>query len=438
MLTPGTDEKQPRKSRPKIAFFGYPDIFEDFYPHYGVDQQSFARDWACTGNHAFVAVLQASIGDVIWYEHSLKPTVPESTHRVTGNRVCILPSSLPHQCLWRLFYLPRCAWRWRGLYRGYATLASYLAPLSLPTLRAILRQRPDYIFTQDYCSGRFDVLLLIAKWLQIPLFAYHAGSTPERYLGSWLRRVTLPRSNKILASNRNEASMLATRYRLTADQLEVILTPINTELLRPIEREAACATLNLPPQRRYLLYIGRLLDPIKRVSSLIREFSKLIDQYEDVDLLIAGTGPDEAALKQQAGNTPAGRIRFWGWINDEPEKCALYNSAECLILPSLREGFPTVVGESLACGTPVLGTKLDGIVELIRPGLNGWLIDKGDDIALRQTIESVLQTPEQTRSLRQAARNTAEARLSPDAIADQLRHCFSNSNKLPQENSPLI
>ena len=54
--------------RPRIAFFGYHDVFEDFYPHYGVTQQAFATSWAGSGNHAFVSVLQREVGDVVWYE----------------------------------------------------------------------------------------------------------------------------------------------------------------------------------------------------------------------------------------------------------------------------------------------------------------------------------------------------------------------------------
>jgi hypothetical protein len=59
MSTPGPRE------RPLIAFFDYPDVFEDFYPHYGVDQYNFATRWAATGSHAFLSLLQHEVGDVI-------------------------------------------------------------------------------------------------------------------------------------------------------------------------------------------------------------------------------------------------------------------------------------------------------------------------------------------------------------------------------------
>src|SRR3954454_18468447 len=89
--------------RLRIAFFDYPDVFEDFYPHYGVDQQAFATRWAATGNHAFVGLLQREVGDVTWYALSLEPQIAEATHEVTGARVRVLRSSAAHRALWRGF-----------------------------------------------------------------------------------------------------------------------------------------------------------------------------------------------------------------------------------------------------------------------------------------------------------------------------------------------
>ena len=167
--------------RPHVAFFDYPDVFEDFYPHYGVDQDAFATRFAGTGNHAFVSLLQREIADVVWYEFAIRPALEEARHEVVGCRVRMLRSSWAHRLLWRAFYLPKMAWRWRGAYRAYATVASYLAPLSFAFFRALTRDRPDVILAQSYASGRFDLLLLVSRLLRVPLIAYHAGGRPEQY-----------------------------------------------------------------------------------------------------------------------------------------------------------------------------------------------------------------------------------------------------------------
>jgi glycosyltransferase involved in cell wall biosynthesis len=410
--------------RPSIAFFGYPDVFEDFYPHYGVDQKSFATEWASTGNHAFVSILQKEVGDVTWFEFARRPQLDEARHKVTGCLVKFFRSSVLHRWLWALFYLPKPAWRWRRFYRQYATLASYLPFFSIRFLRDFSRNPPDVIFSQDYCSGRFDVLLLLARWLDVPLIAYHAGSQPERYLGRSIRRRTLPEVDRLLASNQGEVQRLADGFRVPREKLEVVLTPVDTDAFRPMDRREACRARALDHARRYLLFVGRLDDPIKRISNIIECFGAALETHPDVDLLIAGTGPDEESLRKVADGRAPNRVRFLGWVAGDREKAELYSVAECLLLPSLREGFPTVVAESMACGCPVLGSRLDGIAELVRPGQTGWLVEPGDDDELTAAIFDVLGDREAARMMRERVRSVAEQRVSPRAVARQLEKYF--------------
>jgi len=413
-----------RAGRPLIAFFDYPDVFEDFYPHYGVDQRSFATRWAGTGNHAFLSLLQREVGDVVWYAFSLTPELDEARHEVVGCRVQMLRSSWLHRRLWRLFYLPRMAWRWQGAYRAYATAASYLALASWPFLRALSRDPPDVLFVQDYATGRFDTLLLIARSLGVPLIAYHSGSAPERYTGRFAKRWTIRHADRLIVSSRDELEMLSRRYRVPRERLALILTPIDTESFRPMERGAACRAAGLDPARRVLLSVGRLDDGVKRVSALIRLFAALAGRHPDVDLVIAGAGPDAAMLRALAESCAPGRVRFVGWVDAE-RLAPLYAAAECLVLPSLSEGFPTVVGEAMACGLPVVASRVGGVAELVAEGRTGWLVPPGDDHALWSALSSALADPALIASMRSRSRETAMCRVSPGVVGAQLRECFS-------------
>ena len=181
----------------------------------------------------------------------------------------------------------------------------------------------------------------------------------------------------------------------------------------------------LDPDRRYVLFVGRLDDSVKRVSALIRSFAGLAPVHPDVDLLVAGEGPDGQGLRRLAAELAPGRVRFLGWITGAEPLAALYNSAECLVLPSRSEGFPTVVGEAMACGTPVLASSVGGVGELVVDGLTGWLFPPGDDAALGARLSFALTYPDVTARMRPAARRIAEARVSPAAVAVELRRCFS-------------
>lgn len=317
------------------------------------------------------------------------------------------------------------AWRWRFAYRAYATVASYIALVSRSFIRALKHDRPDIFFVQDYATGRFDMLLLIARILGVPLIAYHSGSVPEGYVGRVAKHWTIPRADNLIVSSQAEADMLTRRYCVPRDRITVILTPIDTNIYYPMDRKAACKAAGLNPEWRYLLFMGRLDDNVKRVSALIRAFATLATKHRDVDLLIAGDGPDREKLQRLAAEYVPDRIRFLGWISGVEAKAQLYNVAECLVLPSRREGFPTVVGEAMYCGTPVLASQVGGISELVVEDQTGWLIPPGDDEALAVRLAFILAHPEVVASMRQLARQMAESRVSQASIAAELRKCFS-------------
>ncbi len=414
-----------QRERPLIAFFDYADVFEDFYPHYGVDQLTFATRWAGSGNHAFVAALQRDVGDVIWYALSLAPELAEARHEVVGCGVKFLPSSRLHRWLWRAFYLPRASWRWRRAYREYATIASYVAPASLALIQALRRDRPNVFFVQSYSSGRFDVLLLLARLLRVPMIAYHAGGRHEGHLGRRARRWTIPQVDRLIVSGHDELEVLVERFGVSRDRVSVILTPIDVVAFRPMERLAALQAAGLDTGRRYLLFVGRLNDEVKRISAIIRTFADLQAAHPDVDLLIVGDGPDGAKLRSQAARYAPDRVRFLGWVSGAEAQAPLYSAAECLVLPSWREGFPTVVGEAMACGTPVLASQVGGVGELVIDGETGWLVAPGDDEALRTSLAFVLSHPDAVRSMRSRVRAQAEARVAQDVVGAALRECFA-------------
>ena len=415
--------------RRRVAFLEHANVFEDFYPHYGVTQEQFAAIWHGSGNHALVRQIQQDIADVTWYEFSLQPTAADGIHGWTGSRVRFLKSPLLHRLLWRMFYLSPQAWRWRGYYRQFSTLASYVGTLSFALFRALLRDQPHTIFCQDYATGRFDVLLVLARMMGLRIVAYHAGSTPAHYLGKGLRRLTLRHADQLLVSSQRELEWLVTEFKVPRERLQILLAPIDTEAFAPTEREAACAQANLDPSRRYLLYVGRLEDRIKRVGLLLRTFAEVAAEHADVDLLIVGDGSDRAALEGEAAASGPGRVHFLGWRSGAAALAPLYNAAECTVLISRSEGFPMVVGESMACGTPLIATDVGGISELVEHERTGWLIapesDDSVSAALRTALTHALTSPAVLTGMRSHARERAMAAVSRTSVVSQLRKALA-------------
>ena len=421
------DVYQPNGRRLHIAFFDYPDVFEDFYPHYGVTQEAFAKTWHNTANHARLKIVQEEIGDVTWYAMSRKPIFKEeTTHEYVGCKVKFLPSSWLHRQLWKLFYFKIKSWKFRNRwYRTYATLASYFAIFSWQLFKTLRKDKPDVIFSQDYCSGRFDSLHFFAWCLRIPLVAVHTGST-GKYMGSFVKRVTIPKTDWIFISGKREEIFLEKKYRLNPDRMSIVRSPINTLVYRPVNRESACLAAGLNSDKRYFLFIGRLDDTVKRVSAIITAFHQVAAKFTDIDLLILGSGKDEEKLKQQAAKKIPDRIHFYGWITKDEEKVQLLNIAECLVLASKREGFPTVVGEALACGLPVVSSDVGAISDLVIEDKTGWLFTPDDDEALFNRLLFVAENPEKIKSMRSFIRDFAENHISVEALTGSLKQGFSS------------
>ena len=177
-------------------------------------------------------------------------------------------------------------------------------------------------------------------------------------------------------------------------------------------------------RERYLRFMGRQERPDQEGD--IRYWYAFWENSEpDVaDLLIAGEGPDGYRLRALAAEVATGRVRFLGWVSGTEKKAQLYSLAECLLLPSRSEGFPTVVGEALCCGTPVLASRVGGVSELVTDGETGWCFPPDDVDAFRAHLAHVLNHRTTVAAMRPQARSAAERRLAPIVVAEALRECF--------------
>jgi len=145
-----------------------------------------------------------------------------------------------------------------------------------------------------------------------------------------------------------------------------------------------------------LLYVGRLSRE-KGIDVLLEAVAGTA-----VPLRIAGEGPEFAALKARA---PA-NVTFLGALS-RAEVFGEMAKAQALVVPSRwYEGFPMVVVEAFARGTPVIASDLGGLAEIVSAGKTGALAPPGDAAALRRKIGDVLGTPELVAAWGQAARAT--------------------------------
>jgi glycosyltransferase involved in cell wall biosynthesis len=139
----------------------------------------------------------------------------------------------------------------------------------------------------------------------------------------------------------------------------------------------------------------------------------------DVQLVIAGDGPDREALERQARELGiANRVTFLG---TQPRRriVELFRAADASILSSSWENFPHTVVEALAVGTPVLAMEAGGVGEVVRDGVNGLLVPAGDEAALADAVRRYFSDAQLRERLRKAAAQSVAA-YAPERVFGEL------------------
>lgn len=169
-------------------------------------------------------------------------------------------------------------------------------------------------------------------------------------------------------------------------RVTVLRNGVDLDLFRSVDPVAARQALGL--NRRTLLSVGALI-PRKSNEIVIQALPSL----PDVDLLLAGDGPERESLARLAGALGvADRVRFLGPVAhaDLPR---IYAAADALVLASSREGWANVLLEAMACGTPVIASNVWGTPEVVAARAAGVLMPERTPAGLRAAFDDLFGNP---------------------------------------------
>jgi glycosyltransferase involved in cell wall biosynthesis/GT2 family glycosyltransferase len=146
------------------------------------------------------------------------------------------------------------------------------------------------------------------------------------------------------------------------------------------------------PDAPRVVCVGRLCEQ-KGQLRLLEALGCLAADGMPFQAVLAGDGPMRRDLEAEIARLGlADRVRVTGWLSGAEVRRELVE-ARALVLPSFAEGLPVVLMEAMALGRPVITTYVAGIPELVRPGVNGWLIPAGSVEALAGAIRQALEAP---------------------------------------------
>jgi glycosyltransferase involved in cell wall biosynthesis len=187
------------------------------------------------------------------------------------------------------------------------------------------------------------------------------------------------------------------------------LAPYQTRAARPGGLDAQIR------EGQYVLYLGRLARR-KGVDVLLRAMTQ-VPGGNVVQLVIAGTGDDQAVLEASADSLGVGdRVRFVGRVEGN-DKIYLLQNAIATVMPSrVWEAFPLVVLETFAAGRAIIGTRVPGIADLVEEEKTGFIFKDEDAEGLAQILRKTFAQPDQLIPMGAAARQVAR-RYSWESVA---------------------
>ncbi len=155
-----------------------------------------------------------------------------------------------------------------------------------------------------------------------------------------------------------------------------------------------CQESNKDYSKIDILYAGNLGEH-KGVHILINAFKRI--KNDNAQLNIVGKGICEKKLKKLADNDK--RVKFHGFL-EGGELLKMYENANLTVVPSIwYDNSPMVIYESFSCGTPVIGSRIGGIPELIEDEFNGYLFEPANDEELKIILEKIMKNPDKLKEL---------------------------------------
>ncbi|MEW6372828.1 MAG: TIGR03088 family PEP-CTERM/XrtA system glycosyltransferase [Pseudomonadota bacterium] len=283
----------------------------------------------------------------------------------------------------------------------------------------LLRQlRPAVLHTYNFACAEYAAPAWLAG-VPVRVHAEHGrdasdpqGLNPKH---NFLRRALVPFIDRYVPVSHDLHRWLKDVVRIPAAKAELIMNGVDTVRFAP--NLPAAATPWAGEDVFAIGTVGRLQD-VKDQASLIDAFALLCarrpEQRARLRLAIVGDGPLREKLAQKARD--AGVLElvwFPGARNDIPE---LMRSFDVFALSSIAEGTPVTLLEAMACGLPVVATKVGGIPEVVQDGVNGALVPASNAQALAAALDTYIQDDARVAAHGAAARAGIERHYSVAAM----------------------
>lgn len=298
----------------------------------------------------------------------------------------------------------------------------------VPRLLRIIREcRPHIVHSRNW--GAIEAMP--AAWIARVPVAIHSEHGYELDMMKGLpvrqrmfRRMAYSMADVVFTVTEELREFHAVQASISPARIRVVRNGVDTARFAPCEesRAAARQRLGITSGSFVVGSVGRMVS-IKDYPTLLKAAALVASRGVDVVVVLAGSGPELDVLRKQAGDITAlaGRVHFVGAATNVPE---LLNAMDVFVLTSVLEGMSNTILEAMACGRPVVATRVGGNPELVAEGVCGCLFAPGDAADLAKRLEQLAKLPRERCKFGGEARKLAESRFSLHEMIRNYRELY--------------
>jgi len=267
-----------------------------------------------------------------------------------------------------------------------------------------------------YAKQLYDARLVATVHSLEPKRSWKRDAMGNAYrLSTWAEETCLHACDRIIAVSKEDRRDIVECYGIEEKSIAVIPNGIDIEKYK--RREKLSLLRQYGVKKPYILFLGRLSRQ-KGVFDLLEASSKL---PKGVTLVMVTGKPDEEGVEQEFTRRVEGRknvVRVNKMLT-EAETIAFYSSAEVFVSPSIYEPFGIMNLEAMACGRPVVSTKVGGIKDVVVDGATGFLVKAGDPDGIAEKVNLLISDRELAEAMGMRGRERVEAEFSWSRVAEK-------------------
>jgi len=207
------------------------------------------------------------------------------------------------------------------------------------------------------------------------------------------------------------------------EKVEVIPNGVNLEKFNP-KVKSIKKNLGIK-EDRIVAFFGRVWK-VKGVEYLVKAVPLVVNKISNVKFLIVGEGPQKESLMKLAEDLGISEHVMFHAPIDYPKMPAYIKASYCVVLPSLMEGLPVTALEAMACGVPVVATRVGGTPEVVKDGENGFLLKPGRPELIAEKVIQLLKDEKMRKRMGEAGRKFVE-KFDWDIIANRTLEVYQKA-----------